>query len=75
MMNQKVVLSVLMLLTALACIGVGAMLLLRSFSESASLFATTTEALRESDGVSQHIAFIVSAVGVAILVFLRKYWK
>lgn len=75
MMSQKVVLSVLMLLTAFACIGVGAMLFLRSFSESASLFASSAEALRESDGGAQHIAFIVTAVGAAILVFLRKYWK
>jgi len=64
-----------MLLTAIGCIGLGVSLLIRSFTDTSSLFMSTTQTLQESDDFYQHLALIATGVGFAILVFLRKYWK
>ena len=74
-MNKKIVLSVLMLLSAIACIALGIDLFYRSFAESTSLFMSATETMRESNEIYQRFSMIAVGLGVLIVVFLRKYWK
>jgi hypothetical protein len=73
--NRKVVLSALMLFGALACIGVSIALAFRSFTESSSLFMSTVETVRGGDEFQQYLAMIFMAIGVAIIVFVNKYWR
>ena len=73
--NSKVVLSALMLFGALACIGVSIALAFRSFTESSSLFMSTVETVRGGDEFQQYLAMIFMAIGVAIIVFVNKYWR
>lgn len=64
-----------MLLTAVASIGLGIDLLVRSFAESSSLFMSAAETMRESNDLYRHLSLVAMGLGVAILVFMRKYWK
>ena len=74
-MSNKLVLTVLMLSGALACIGLGITLLLESFSQSSSLFTTTMESMQGGDDLQQYLAMVSMAFGVGILVFVKKYWS
>lgn len=73
--NRKVVLSALMLFGAFACIGVSVVLVFRSFSGSSSLFMSTAETVRGGDEFQQYLAMIFMAIGVAISVFVKNYWR
>ena len=72
--SKKLVLSVLLLITAVVCIGLGGTLLIRSFTESSSLFSSTLESMQHSDDFYQYLSMISMGLGIAILVFLKKYW-
>jgi hypothetical protein len=73
--NKKVVLSAVMLFGAFACIGVSIVLVFRSFTESSSLFMSPVETFRGGDEFQQYLALIFMAIGAAIIVFVKKYWR
>ena len=64
-----------MLFGALSCVGLSIFLIFRSFSDSSSLFVNTVEAVQESNATDQYLATIFMAIGAAILVFIKKYWR
>ena len=74
-MHKKILLLALMLFGALSCIGLSIFLTVRSYSESSSLFVSTVEAMQNSNESDQYLALIFMAIGVAILVFIKKYWR
>jgi len=74
-LHKKILLLALMLFGALSCIGLSIFLIVRSFSESSSLFVTTVEAMQDSNETDQYLAMIFMAIGAAILVFIKKYWR
>lgn len=74
-LHKKILLLALMLFGALSCIGLSIFLIVRSYSESSSLFVSTVEAMQDSNETDQYLAMIFMAIGVAILVFIRKYWR
>jgi len=73
--SKKLVLTVLMVLSAFACIVLSITLVVRSFTQSSSLFMTTAESIRGSDDLQQYLSMVSMALGVGILVFVRKYWR
>jgi len=73
--SNKLVLTVLMLSGALACIGLSITLFSESFSRSSSLFTTAMESMQGGDDLQQYLAMVSMAFGVGILVFVKKYWS
>lgn len=73
--SKKLVLTILMVFGAFACIGLGVTLLVRSFAQSSSMFATTMESMQKGDEFQQYLSMVSMAIGLAVLVFVKKYWS
>lgn len=74
-MSNKLVLTALMLSGALACIGLSVMLFFESFAQSSSLFTSAIDSMQGSDDFQQYLAMVSMAVGLGILVFVKKFWS
>ena len=73
--SKKLVLTILMVFGAFACIGLGVTLLVRSFAQSSSMFVTTMESMQKGDEFQQYLSMVSMAIGLGIMVFVKKYWS